>query len=183
MTPKHLLQATLLTLAAAPLGCKHNTLPQNLPDLALKSSSFTDTIPNQFSSCEGQTNDSAELSWQSPPASTESFALIVTDPDAPIGTFTHWILYNIPPDTRELPQAVRKEEQTPNGSRQGANDFGETGYDGPCPPGNSTHRYLFDLYALDTRLNLPSGVEKRAVLDAMNNHIVAHGQLTARYHR
>lgn len=186
MTLRRALQTAVIFTLIAPLACKRaSTIPTGLPTLNLKSSSFSEggAIPNQFVSCEGETNDSPELSWQSPPANTQSFALIVTDPDAPIGNFTHWVLYNIPPETRELPQAIRKEEQTPNGSRQGFNDFDELGYDGPCPPGHSNHRYLFDLYALDTKLNLPPGVTKRQLLDAMNNHILAHGQLTGRYQR
>jgi Raf kinase inhibitor-like YbhB/YbcL family protein len=186
MTLRSALKAALLSTLIAPLGCKRtNTVPTGLPNLNLKSSSFSDggAIPNQFVSCEGQPDDSPELSWQSPPANTQSFVLIVTDPDAPIGNFVHWVLYNIPPDTRELPQAIRKEEQTPNGSRQGVNDFDEIGYDGPCPPGHSTHRYVFDLYALDTKLNLPAGATKRQVSDAIYNHILAHGQLTGRYQR
>jgi Raf kinase inhibitor-like YbhB/YbcL family protein len=184
MTLRSALQTGLIfAVAATPLACKRSNVPTGLPDLNLKSSSFTDTIPNQFVSCEGQPDDSPELSWQSPPANTQTFALIVTDPDAPIGNFVHWVVYNLPPDMRELPQAIRKAEQLPNGSRQGTNDFDEIGYDGPCPPGHSTHRYLFDLYALDARLDLSPGATKKQLLDAMNNHILARGQLTARYQR
>ena len=178
-----LVSATLT--AACPLACNRSKRIAEVPVLVVKTSSFPSggSIPNQFSSCEGETNDSPELSWQTAPDGTQSFALIVTDPDAPIGTFTHWVLYNLPPEMRELPQAIRKAEQLPNGSRQGTNDFGETGYDGPCPPGHSTHRYVFDLYALDTKLNLPPGATKKQVTDAMSNHILAHGQLTGRYQR
>ena len=102
------------------------------------------------------------------------------------GTFTHWVLYDLPAETRELPRAIGKDEQLPNGSRQGINDFAEIGYDGPCPPGHSSHRYVFDLYALDAK---PARAEKKQVLDAMKNqdamknHILAHGQLTGRYQR
>ena len=183
MTLRRALQTALLFTLIAPIACKRNTVPANLPSLQLKSSGFTEggTIPNQFASCKESENDSPELSWQSPPANTQSFALLVTDPDAPIGNFVHWVLYDLPPDMRELPESIRKAEQLPNGSRQGTNDFGEIGYDGPCPPGPSTHRYLFDLYALDTKLNLPPGATKKQLLEAMNNHILAHGQLTARY--
>jgi Raf kinase inhibitor-like YbhB/YbcL family protein len=178
-----LVLAAVLTMT--PLACKSDKVSSDLPSLGLKSSSFAagGTIPNQFSSCEGQVNDSPELSWQAPPSGTQSFALIVTDPDAPIGTFVHWVIYDLPPGMRELPQAIRKAEQLPNGSRQGTNDFGEIGYDGPCPPGHSNHRYFFDLYALDTKLNLPAGATKKQVTDAMTNHILAHGQLIGRYQR
>jgi Raf kinase inhibitor-like YbhB/YbcL family protein len=173
----------IFALTAIQVACNRDKTMPAVPTIELRSTSFSETIPNQFSSCEGQDNDSPALAWQSPPARTQSFALIVTDPDAPIGTFTHWVLYDLPPDTRELPQAIRKQEQLPNGSRQGLNDFGEIGYDGPCPPGHSTHRYVFDLYALDTKLNLPPGARKYPLLAAMNSHILAHGQLTGRYHR
>src|SRR5215469_8783285 len=184
MTLRSARKAALLLFAmAAQLACKRTSVLEVLPDLNLKSSSFTDTIPNQFTSCSGETNDSPELSWQSPPSSTQSFALIVTDPDAPIGNFIHWVLYDLPPNMRELPQAIRKQEILPNGSIQGLNDFGEVGYDGPCPPGHSPHRYIFDLYALDKKLNLPTGSIKKQVMDAMKGHIVAHGQLTGRYQR
>ena len=182
MTPRSALNlAILLALTTTQTACKRSNPVETVPSLNLKSSSFSDTIPNHFASCEGLDNESPELSWSAPPPTTQSFALIVTDPDAPIGTFTHWVLFDLPPDMRELPESIRKAEQLPNGSRQGTNDFGEIGYDGPCPPGHSTHRYLFDLYALDTKLNLAPGATKRQVLDAMKNHILAHGQLTARY--
>jgi Raf kinase inhibitor-like YbhB/YbcL family protein len=173
----------IFALTAIQVACNREKTMQSVPTIELRSTSFSDTIPNQFSSCEGQDNDSPALSWQAPPARTQSLALIVTDPDAPIGTFVHWVLYDLPPDTRELPQAIRKAEQLPNGSRQGVNDFGEIGYDGPCPPGHSSHRYVFDLYALDTKLNLPPGVTKKHALDAMKNHILALGQLTGRFQR
>jgi Raf kinase inhibitor-like YbhB/YbcL family protein len=178
-------QAGLIFALTAPqIACHRDKTPQGLPSLELKTSSFSGgTIPNQFSSCEGQVNDSPELSWSSPPAQTQSLVLFVTDPDAPIGNFVHWVLYNLPPEMRELPQAIRKAEELPNGSRQGVNDFDEIGYDGPCPPGHSAHRYVFDLYALDTKLNLPAGATKRQVQDAIYNHILAHGQLTGRYQR
>ena len=178
------LQAGLIfALTAIQTACNRGKTMPSDPTIELKSPGFSGTIPNQFSSCAGQANDSPPLSWQSPPARTQSLALIVTDPDAPGGTFTHWVLYDLPPETPELPQAIRKAEQLPNGSRQGINDFGEIGYDGPCPPGGSAHRYVFDLYALDAKLNLPPRATKKQVLDAMKNHILAHGQLTGRYQR
>jgi len=180
-------------LATTPLACNRNKRPSALPSLGLKTYSFSrkppaspfsrGTIPNRFSSCEGQVNDSPELYWKAPPGGTQSFALIVTDGDTPIGTFVHWVMYDLPPDMRELPEAIRKAEQLPNGSRQGTNDFGEIGYDGPCPPGHSAHHYVFDLYALDTKLNLPAGATKKQVTDAMTNHILARGEFTGLYLR
>ena len=183
----------IAALTTIPLACNRNKLPSGLPSLGLKTYSFSrkppasplsrGTIPNRFSSCEGQANDSPELYWQAPPDGTQSFSLIVTDRDTPIGTFVHWVLYDLPPNLRELPEAITKAEQLPNGSRQGKNDFGEIGYDGPCPSGHSAHHYVFDLYALDTKLNLPGGATKKQVTNAMTNHILAHGQLTGLYLR
>src|SRR5438874_6682684 len=179
-----LLQAGLIFgLTAIQTACNRGKTMESVPTIELKSPGFSGTIPNQFSSCAGQANDSPPLSWQTPPTHTQSLALIVTDPDAPGGTFTHWVLYDLPAETRELAQAIGKDEQLPNGSRQGINDFGEVGYDGPCPPGHSAHRYVFDLYALDAKLNLPARAAKNKVHDAMKNHILAHEQLTGCYQR
>jgi Raf kinase inhibitor-like YbhB/YbcL family protein len=179
------LRLVLVLTAIAPVACNRSKSTAEVPALVLKTVSFSPggRIPNQFSSCEGEVNDSPELSWGAAPSGTQSFALLVTDPDAPIGTFVHWVLYDLPADMRELPQAVRKAEQLPNGSRQGTNDFGEIGYDGPCPPGHSSHHYVFDLYALDTKLNLSPGATRKQVNDAMKGHILARGQLIGLYQR
>jgi Raf kinase inhibitor-like YbhB/YbcL family protein len=162
----------LLTLATTtPTGCNHATGQLGASALELRSSSFSgDTIPKMYACsrdncpCDGQ-DISPELSWKSPPECTESFALVVTDKDSPFGfNFVQWVLYDIPPDKRELPEGIAKQKQLPDGSRQGHNGFDKIGYVGPCPPGHSPHRYVFDLYALDTKLNLPSGASKKQVL-------------------
>jgi Raf kinase inhibitor-like YbhB/YbcL family protein len=173
----------LFTIAATQVGCNRAASQQAAPSMELRSSSFTaDTIPNKCSSCKGEDDISPELLWNAPPERTQSFALIVTDKDSPFGfNFVHWVLYNIPSDKRELQEGIAKQEQLPDGSRQGHNDYDRFGYVGPCPPGHSAHRYVFDLYALDTKLGLPSGASKKQVVKAMRGHILASGELVGRF--
>jgi hypothetical protein len=148
----------------------------------LTSSDLKDGKVPAAQTCDG-VNVSPQLSWNAPPAGTKSLALVVADPDAPSGTFTHWVLFNLPPTERSLPEGVPQSDQLSTGARQGGNDFGKTGYGGPCPPHNSEHRYIFTLYALDTLLDLPAGASRSQVEAAMKGHILAHGGLTARYGR
>jgi hypothetical protein len=138
-------------------------------------------IPAKYT-CEGE-DISPPLTWGEVPAGTKSFALIVDDPDAPGGVFTHWVLFNLPATSRELPEAVPTQPQLPNGALQGKNDFGKIGYGGPCPPPGSPHRYRFNLYALDQPLELKAGATKKQVLEAIQGHILAQAQLTGIYQR
>jgi len=138
-------------------------------------------IPPKYT-CQGQ-DMSPQLAWSNPPAGTASFALIVDDPDAPGGTFTHWLLFNVPADSRGLPEAVPTEPRLSGGARQGKNDSGVTSYSGPCPPPGKPHRYQFTLYALDRALDLPGGASKKQLLSAMQTHILAQGRLTGTYQR
>ncbi len=140
-----------------------------------------DKIPTKYT-CAGQ-GISPPLSWSEAPSGTQSFVLIVDDPDAPIGTFTHWIMFNIPPSSRGLPEAVPAQAQLSDGTVQGKNGFGKIGYAGPCPPPGRPHRYQFILYALDQALNLKAGASKEQVLDAIQGHVLAQGQLTGTYQR
>jgi Raf kinase inhibitor-like YbhB/YbcL family protein len=150
--------------------------------IQLTVSSFRDgRIPSSFT-CDGA-NASPAITWSAAPAATKSFALVVADPDAPMGTFVHWVLFNLPAAARSLPDAVPAMDQLPDGSRQGRNDFGNIGYGGPCPPGHSSHRYVFDLYAVDTILSLPAGATRQQVEDALKGHILARGELIGRYNR
>lgn len=151
--------------------------------LSLSSIAFQDgeRIPVKYT-CEGQ-DISPPLMWSEPPPGTQSLALIVDDPDAPGGVFTHWVLFNILPDSRELPEAVPTQAQLPSGALQGKNDFGRVGYGGPCPPPGRPHRYCFTLYALDRVLGLKVGVSKKQVLDAMKGHILVQEKLTGTYQR
>lgn len=136
-------------------------------------------IPRAYT---GQGRDmSPPLQWMEVPEKTKAFALIVDDPDAPDKIWTHWVLFNIPAEERELAEDVAPEDQFPNGIRQGTNDFGRIGYGGPAPPPGEDHRYMFHLYALDAPLDLPPGCDKDELLDAMKGHIVEHAKLTGTY--
>jgi Raf kinase inhibitor-like YbhB/YbcL family protein len=139
------------------------------------------TIPRQFT-CDGQ-DISPALEWTDPPAGTQSFALIADDPDAPVGTWVHWVVYDLPAKTRVLAQNLPKKEEMMDGSRQGRNDFGKIGYGGPCPPPGAPHRYFFKLYALDIKLNLKSGATKKDVERAQQGHILARGEWIGLYGR
>lgn len=161
--------------ASAPLPAVANTL--DLSSSGLKNG----RIPSSFT-CDGA-NTSIDLTWSAPPAGTVSFALILTDPDAPQGTFVHWVLYNLPSTARSLPAAFPAQPQLADGTRQGKNDFDASGYGGPCPPGHAEHRYVFDLYALDATLNLAPGATRPQVEDALKGHILARGRLIGRYSR
>ena len=137
-------------------------------------------IPKQYT-CDGA-DISPPLSWSGVPTGTKSLALISDDPDAPMGTWVHWVLFNIPPDTTKLPEKVPADQTLASGARHGVTDFGKFGYGGPCPPGG-THRYYFKLYALDTMLDLTGRITKKDLLKAMEGHILAEGQLMGKYKR
>ncbi len=137
-------------------------------------------IPKKYT-CDGQ-NISPPLEWQLAPSNTKSLALIADDPDAPMGTWVHWVIFNIPPTATGFPENVPTKDSLPNGAVQGRNDSRGIGYDGPSPPGG-THRYFFKLYALDTMLKLSSGITKAALLKAMEGHIMAQTQTMGRYSR
>ena len=138
------------------------------------------TIPKKYT---GDGDDvSPPLQWGNPPEGTTSLALICDDPDAPRKTWVHWVLFNLPPETRELPEGVSG-KNLPAGAKQGVNDFGNTGYGGPSPPKGKPHRYCFKLFALDTPLNLQAGATKEQVVQAMKGHTLAEGQLMGVYGR
>ena len=146
--------------------------------LDLKSDAFMNgqSIPAKYA-CTGR-NISPPLTWSDPPAGTQSFALIVDDPDAPMGTWVHWVLYNIEPDRRSLQEnlPVTGKNIDPEAVFVGKNSSGNIGYDGPCPPGG-THRYYFRLYALDTTISLLPGATRDKILQEMEGHILARGEL------
>jgi Raf kinase inhibitor-like YbhB/YbcL family protein len=128
-------------------------------------------------------NVSPPLRWRDPPAGAKSLALVVEDPDAPRGTWTHWVLFNLPATARELGEGVSPQPTLPDGTMQGINDFGAVGYGGPAPPPGKPHRYFFKLYALDTPLNLGPRTTRPQLLKAMDRHVLAEGQLMGRYGR
>lgn len=152
---------------------------------SLSSSAFKDgaAIPVKYS-CDGP-DVSPPLTWSGMPAGTATFALIVDDPDAPGGTWVHWVLYDLPGSASELPENVPKTEQLKElgGALQGKTDFRRPGYGGPCPPPGPAHRYFFKLYALDGRLNLAAGATKQDVERAMQGHILGRAQLMGTYGR
>ncbi len=167
----------LFAFALASCGTSPAPSTTEVPmSLSLTSSAFASgqSIPAKYS-CVGR-NISPDLKWSGEPAGTQSFALIVDDPDAPMGTWVHWVAFNIPASTHNLPESVAHGAQLANGGLQGRNSSGSLGYDGPCPP-SGTHRYFFKLYALDTTLNLSSGASKDQLLKSMQGHILAQGEL------
>ena len=154
-------------------------IPKGVPTMQLTSTAFKEgeTIPASHGNEEQ--NLSPPLKWSDVPPNVKSFALICDDPDAPRGIWVHWVLFNIPADTRELKSAPGGKVDVP-GAAQGKNDFKKLGYGGPAPP-SGTHRYYFKLYALDKTLDLKEGATKDEVVKAMNDHIVAQGQLMGKF--
>lgn len=137
-------------------------------------------IPKKYT-CDGA-DVSPPLRWTSMPPGTQSLALICDDPDAPMGTWVHWVYYDIPGGTEGMPEKVDPQENPASGGIQGTNDFRRIGYGGPCPPGG-THRYFFKLYALDRMLKLAPGATKQQLLKAMENHILGEARLMGKYRR
>ncbi|MGB9601248.1 MAG: YbhB/YbcL family Raf kinase inhibitor-like protein [Limisphaerales bacterium] len=151
--------------------------------MQLKSSAFANgqPIPVKYT---GQGKDiSPPLEWSDAPAGTKSFAIISDDPDAPVGVWVHWVIYDIPANVTKLDENVPTKETLPTGAKQGINDFGNVGYGGPMPPPGKPHRYFFKLYALDTVLNLKPRASKQQLLRAMQGHILAQAELMGTYQR
>jgi Raf kinase inhibitor-like YbhB/YbcL family protein len=180
------LSLLILSFPVVAAGC-HRGADESLGDvpmtITLKSPAFHDgeAIPKEH------TGDGADksppLEWTDPPGGTKTLALICDDPDAPRGTWVHWVLFNLPADARKEEAGVLSKETLDNGARQGKNDFGKIGYGGPAPPKGKPHRYFFKLYALDTTLDLPAGTSKAQLVDAMKGHTLAEGQLMGTYKR
>jgi Raf kinase inhibitor-like YbhB/YbcL family protein len=162
----------------------------NLPALgggampfSLKTTAFSEagSIPKTYT-CDGA-DISPELKWSDAPAGTQSFALIADDPDAPVGTWTHWLLWNIPAGTVLLPEGLPKNETLSDGARQGRNDFKRIGYGGPCPPPGKPHRYFFKLYAVSNKLELKAGAGRNELERAMKGNVLAQAEMMGRYGR
>lgn len=163
-----------------------DTTTQAMTDLTLTTAAFDDggTIPDEYT-CDGA-DVSPALAIDGAPENTAAFALVVDDPDAPGGTFTHWLLWNVPPGITEIPEGVATSAtvESLGSARQGTNDFGETGYRGPCPPtGDGPHTYRFTLYALDAELDVEAGANVDAVTSAVENATVAEAHITGEYGR
>ena len=179
--------ASLVVLGAWICSCQPGTTQQTIEkgkpmQLKVTSSAFTEgaMIPKKYT-CDDR-NISPPLTWTEGPADTKSYVLIADDPDAPVGTWVHWVLFNIPANTRELPENVAPEKTLAYGEKHGKNGWGNIGYGGPCPP-SGTHRYYFKLYALNTSLNLEAGATKADLEKAMQGHVLAEGQLMGKYKR
>jgi Raf kinase inhibitor-like YbhB/YbcL family protein len=185
---KVLLLFLIITLICC--GCKDKSGKQadttdkgeKYMEIKLTSSAFEEggMIPAKYT-CD-EDDISPPLKWDAVPDGTLSIALISDDPDAPMGTWVHWVLYNLPPEKRELPENFPEDETLPDGTRQGITDFGKAGYGGPCPP-SGTHRYYFKIYALDSMIDSATVLDKKALLEKMKGHILAEGQLMGRYKR
>ena len=170
-----------LFIAALTAACGSDSVVEPTPvnnDIQLTSSAFAEgqCIPIEFT-CDGA-NVSPPLRWSNIPNRAESIALIMDDPDAPSRTFVHWVIYNIPVDTGEMAAGA-----PPLEAQSGSNDFNITGYGGPCPPSGNPHRYFFKVFALDELLDLDTGSAKSDLLDSMDGHILAQGQLMGLYQR
>jgi Raf kinase inhibitor-like YbhB/YbcL family protein len=150
---------------------------------ALKTTAFAQgaEIPRKYT-CDGA-DLSPPLAWDGVPAGTHSLALIADDPDAPVGTWTHWVIWNIPTEVAALPEGVPTNESLDTGPRQGRNDFKRIGYGGPCPPPGKAHRYFFKLYALDAGLDLKAGSSRSELERAMKGHILSETQWMGTYAR
>ncbi len=178
-------------LFAAPLlagllsGCNAENSPTNRAamKLQLTSTAFSEGQPIPSRHAYDQQDISPALQWSGVPPFAKSLTLICDDPDAPMGTWVHWVLYDLPPVGTGLAENLPKSPELPNGAKQGVNDYKKIGYGGPCPPPGKPHRYFFKLYALDTMLNLKPVSTKKDLLNAMDGHVVAEGQLMGTYKR
>lgn len=174
---KILIVAAILALTCQPYSYAKDSVIERLQ---ITSSAFKEgeMIPKKYSGY-GE-NISPDISWSKPPIGTRCMAIICEDPDAPIGIWTHWVIFNIPHKSGGLPEGIPPREALPDGTIQGMNDFRKIGYDGAHPP-FGTHRYYFKVYALDTRLNIAENVTRDELLKAMKGNILAEGSLMGRY--
>jgi Raf kinase inhibitor-like YbhB/YbcL family protein len=190
--PKHLPSIAKLAALVLLLGTVGgSTASQSHPStgghslmaLVLKSPAFAHgaEIPKKHT-CEAA-DVSPALEWSGLPPRTVSFALVMDDPDAPAGTWVHWVLWNLPVGVHELPEAVAKQDQLDDGTRQGRNSFRKIGYNGPCPPRGKPHRYFFRLYALDEKLDLAPGAHSLDLQEAMQGHVILQAEYMGTYRR
>ena len=151
--------------------------------IAVRSTAFSEgeNIPKDFT-CDAA-DRSPSIEWSGVPANARSLAIILEDPDAPVGVWTHWVVYDLPPTLTQLPAGISALEKLSVGGFQGQTDFGRVGYGGPCPPKGPMHRYFFKVYALDVMLHLKPSVSKKELLYAMQGHVLAEGQLMGKYQR
>jgi Raf kinase inhibitor-like YbhB/YbcL family protein len=193
---RHLGIAVLLSLGASLVACGNATESLSVDPTSIETRTegehmafeiispefdHQSAIPEMYT-CDGD-NVSPPLEWSGAPENTRSLALICDDPDAPAKTWVHWVIYDIPPDTYELHEAMDDLRELAFGARQGTNDFKNLGYGGPCPPPGDPHHYSFRLYALDKKVGLEPGTTKVELLHAMEGHILDQSELVGTYQR
>jgi Raf kinase inhibitor-like YbhB/YbcL family protein len=178
------MRTTLLASCLVLAACKPTVPPPGAPpgvevaSITVTSKSFPSNgpIPIDYT-CDGK-DVSPQITWSAPPEGTKSLALLVDDPDAPSGTFTHWLVYNLPAETTSLAEGV---DPATLGAKVGMNDFEQVRYGGPCPPKMQIHRYRFHLYALNADLDLPDGANRTKVDMTMNGHVLGEGTLYGQF--
>jgi Raf kinase inhibitor-like YbhB/YbcL family protein len=173
----------LMTLVSLALTCP--AVAQNIPKLSVTSPAFAAgaTIPASYS-CKNPDAESPPLAWNGVPSDAKTLILILKDPDAPSGTFIHWVVYNLPASLGGLDANVPPTEKLANGGIQGVNSLGQIGYKGPCPPpGSGPHHYHFELSALDAGLSLQPGATAAQVEEAARGHVKATGDLVGTFAR
>jgi hypothetical protein len=169
---------SLIVISAIPAAELEAPAPMQLTSSAFRAGG---NIPRKYTCDENDV--SPQLRWRNAPAGTRAFALIADDPDAPGGTWVHWVIYDLPANVKEIAESVPATEVLTNGAQQGINDFRKVGYGGPCPPPGPPHRYFFKLYALDAPTGLKPRATKQQLLDAIKNHILGEAELMGRYKR
>mgnify|MGYP001143671478 CR=1 FL=1 len=178
----------LAIVGCLPIACGTNQTEAPSPkgasemEIEVSSPAFEngEPIPAKYTA-DGE-NVSPPIDIRGVPGETKSIALVCEDPDAPGGTFVHWIVFNLNATQRELPENITDHEALSSGAKLGKNDFGDLGYGGPAPP-SGTHRYFFRVYALDTSLTLDSGATRKQLDGAVENHVIAQGELMGTYSR
>lgn len=172
-----------LAVAKGTVQKSDSAVPKGKARMKLESPAFKAgaTMPRKYT-CEGQSLSPA-LVWSGEPKGTHSLALVVEDPDATSKTWVHWLIFNLPPGQGELPEGMVADPSLVNGTRQGSNDSGKTGWDGPCPPAGGPHRYYFHLYALDEVLSLGPKWDKEQLVKAMKGHVLVEAVLMGTYQR
>ena len=182
MIKKMIFGVCILVSAIFFFGGRHDAISASKGGEKMKITSSAFAEGNMITAkytCDGR-DISPPLEWKDVPSGTKSFALISDDPDAPRGTWVHWVIYNIPPNVTKFDENIPRDKEFKNGMRQGSNDWPQIGYGGPCPP-SGTHRYYFKLYALDTMLGLKPEATKAQLAQAMKGHILAEAQLMGKY--
>jgi Raf kinase inhibitor-like YbhB/YbcL family protein len=180
-----LIFTALLLAGLVTAGCSQEpkSATGHVVKIQLASAAFTDGQPIPVKYTADALDISPPLAWTNVPAGAKSLALIADDPDAPVGTWVHWVIYDLPPTVTALAEDQLRTPQLRNGAKQGLNDFKKTGYNGPAPPAGKSHRYYLKLYALDSMTGLAPGATKADLLKAMDGHVLGEGQLRGTYQR